>query len=143
MNQPDVREDMGSEAERRNARDVVSVRLFPGFSASILANMCQAPRLVIEAYAAGNGPSQDLELLAAIEDATTRRVVVIVTPCVRRRCSPVPTRAVGAHPGGSRARVRHDVEAALTELAVLLGQEFDAATVAETMQQDLAGELTH
>ena len=33
-------------------------------------------------------------------------------------------------------------EAALTKLAVLLGQGLDPSTVAEEMQRDLAGELT-
>jgi L-asparaginase len=33
-------------------------------------------------------------------------------------------------------------EAALTKLAVLLGQDFDPATVAQMMQRDVAGELT-
>jgi len=33
-------------------------------------------------------------------------------------------------------------EAALTKLAVLLGQGLDGAEVAEKMQHDLAGELT-
>ena len=126
--------------------NVASVRLFPGFSASILANMCRPPLqgLVIEAYGAGNGPSDDLEFLAAIEAATARGVVVvIVTQCVRGSVQP------GAYATGS-ALIRAGAvpgfdmtcEAALTKLAVLLGQGFDVATVAKMMQQDLAGELT-
>ena len=147
VNHPAVRVTDG--VPRLNAGtlgNVASVRLFPGFSASILANMCRPPLqgLVIEAYGAGNGPSEDLEFLAAIEDATTRGVVVvIVTQCVRGSVQP------GAYASGS-ALIRAGAvpgfdmtcEAALTKLAVLLGQGFDAATVAEMMQQDLAGELT-
>ena len=47
------------------------MRLFPGFSASILANLCRPPLqgLVIEAYGAGNGPANDRDFLAAIEAA--------------------------------------------------------------------------
>jgi L-asparaginase len=126
--------------------NVASVRLFPGFSASILANICQPPLqgLVIEAYGAGNGPSEDREFLAAIESATAAGVVVvIVTQCVRGSVQP------GAYATGS-ALIRAGAvpgfdmtcEAALTKLAVLLGQGHDASTVAELMQQDLAGELT-
>ena len=39
---------------------VAAMRLFPGFSASILANLCRPPLqgLVIEAYGAGNGPAE-------------------------------------------------------------------------------------
>ena len=126
--------------------NVAAVRLFPGFSASILANMCRPPLqgLVIEAYGAGNGPSEDREFLAAIEAATARGiVVVVVTQCVRGSVQP------GAYATGS-ALIRAGAvpgfdmtcEAALTKLAVLLGQGLDTATVAEMMQHDIAGELT-
>ena len=59
------------------------------------------------------------------------------------RCNRVPTRRgsallrAGAVPGFDMTS-----EAALTKLAVLLGQGLDAATVAETMQRDVAGELS-
>ena len=125
---------------------VAAVRLFPGFSASILANVCAPPLqgLVIEAYGAGNGPSDDREFLAAVEAAAARGVVVVVvTQCVRGSVQP------GAYATGSALLRAGAVpgfdmtcEAALTKLAVLLGQGFDAATVAQMMQQDLAGELT-
>ncbi|HSK47695.1 MAG TPA: type I asparaginase [Coriobacteriia bacterium] len=126
---------------------VAAVRLFPGFSASILANLCRPPLrgLVIEAYGAGNGPSGDREFLAAVEAATSQGiVVVIVTQCVHGSVQP------GAYATGSALMRAGAVpgfdmtsEAALTKLAVLLGQGFDAPTVAKEMQADLAGELTH
>jgi len=125
---------------------VAAVRLFPGFSASILTNLCRPPLqgLVLEAYGAGNGPSHDQEFLAAIEAATSQGiVVVVVTQCVRGSVQP------GAYVTGSALMRAGAVpgfdmtcEAALTKLAVLLGQGLDTATVAETMQRDLAGELT-
>jgi L-asparaginase len=125
---------------------VAAVRLFPGFSASILTNLCRPPLqgLVIEAYGAGNGPSEDQEFLDAIEAATSQGiVVVIVTQCVRGSVQP------GAYATGS-ALVRAGAvpgfdmtcEAALTKLAVLLAQDLNPATVAARMQRDLAGELT-
>ena len=100
--------------------------------------------LVIEAYGAGNGPSEDRAFLAAIEAATAQGiVVVVVTQCVRGSVQP------GAYATGSAllragAAPGFDMtsEAALTKLAVLLGQGLDAASVAEEMQRDLAGELT-
>lgn len=125
---------------------VAAVRLFPGFAASILANLCQPPLqgLVIEAYGAGNGPSDDREFLAAIETATSHGiVVVVVTQCVRGSVQS------GAYATGSALMRAGAVpgfdmtsEAALTKLAVLLGRGHGAATVAEMMQCDLAGELT-
>ena len=125
---------------------VAAMRLFPGFSASILANLCRPPLrgLVIEAYGAGNGPSEDREFLAAIEAATAGGiVVVVVTQCVRGSVQPgayATGRALlraGAVPGFDMTS-----EAALTKLAVLLGQGLDVGAVAETMQRDVAGELS-
>jgi L-asparaginase len=125
---------------------VAATRLFPGFSASTVENLCRPPvrGLVIEAYGAGNGPSEDVNFLAAIEAATSRGVVVVVvTQCVRGSVQP------GAYAAGS-ALIRAGAvpgfdmtcEAALTKLAVLLGQGLDSAMVAGLMQRDVAGELT-
>ena len=126
--------------------NVAAVQLFPGFSASALANLCRPPLqgLIIEAYGAGNGPSNDRDFLATVESAVSQGiVVVVVTQCVRGSVQP------GAYETGSALMRAGAVpgfdmtsEAALTKLAVLLGQNLDAGIVALMMQQDLAGELT-
>ena len=48
-----------------------------------------------------------------------------------------PRSCAGAVPGFDMT-----CEAALTKLAVLLGQDLDSSTAAELMQRDVAGELT-
>jgi L-asparaginase len=125
---------------------VAAMRLFPGFSASILGNLCQPPLqgLVIEAYGAGNGPSDDRDFLAAIESATSRGiVVVVVTQCLRGSVQP-GLYATGSALMTAGATPGYDMtpEAALTKLAVLLGQDLDVASVQRLMQQDIAGELS-
>jgi L-asparaginase len=125
---------------------VAAMRLFPGFSASILANLCQPPLqgLVLEAYGAGNGPANDRDFLAAVEAATAAGIViVVVTQCVRGSVQP------GAYATGSAllragAVPGYDLtsEAALSKLAVLLGEGHDAAGVRDLMQRNIAGELT-
>ncbi len=125
---------------------VAATRLFPGFSASTLTNLCRPPLqgLVIEAYGAGNGPAEDRDFLAAIESAVDRGVVVVVvTQCVRGSVQP-GAYATGTAMLNAGAVPGYDMtpEAALTKLAVLLGQDLDPATVRELVQRDIAGELT-
>jgi L-asparaginase len=125
---------------------VAAVRLFPGIEASVIENLCRPPLqgLVIEAYGAGNGPAADARFVAAIRAGTAAGVViVVVTQCLRGAVEP------GAYATGSAlldagAMPGFDLttEAALTKLAVLLGEGTPTDEVRELMTANLAGELT-
>lgn len=125
---------------------VAAVRLFPGIEAHVLQNLCRPPLqgLVIEAYGAGNGPTADEAFIGAIHDATAAGVVVvIVTQCLRGSVAP-RAYATGSALLDAGATPGYDLttEAALTKLAVLLGEGLPAEEVRTLMTTDLAGELT-
>jgi len=125
---------------------VAAIRLFPGIEAGVLSNVCSPPLqgLVIEAYGAGNGPAGDPDFVEVIRHATAGGIVVVlVTQCLRGSVSP------GAYATGSAllqagAVPGYDMttEAALTKLAVLLGEGRSPEEVRALMVTDLAGELT-
>jgi len=131
---------------RRLDASVGALRLFPGLSAELMRNALREPLqgLVLEAYGAGNGPSDDPELLRAVADATARGVVIVdCTQCLRG------TVDLGAYATGSalaRAGVIGGadltVEAALAKLVFLLSTLRSPAHVRDLMVQSLCGELT-
>lgn len=125
--------------------DVATVRLHPGLDQPSLAAVLGRPQLrglVLEAFGAGNGPTEPwfLDALRAASDAGV--VVVVVTQCgggtvlAGNYATGAALLATGAVPG-------YDLtfEAALTKLMVLLDGS-SADEVRSLMQQDLAGELT-
>jgi L-asparaginase len=132
------------ECGRRAA--VAAVRLFPGISKRVLANVLQPPLkgLVLECYGAGNAPDRDRDFLAVIDEATRRGVVVVdVTQCLRGTVN------LGSYATGSAlaqagviSGFDMTVEAALAKLLYLLELELDPDQVKAEMQRNLRGELT-
>ena len=125
--------------------DVAGMRLHPGVDGYDLEAALGRPGLrglVLEAYGAGNGPTEQW-FLDPLRAAADRGVTVVVTT----QCgagsvvgglyaSGSALLAAGAVPGGDMT-----FEAALTKLMVLTDRH-DVDDVRRLMQQDLAGELS-
>lgn len=125
---------------------VAALRLFPGIEARFVSHVLQEPLrgLVLETYGAGNAPSRDPALLAALEEATARGVVIVnTTQCLRGRVD-MSGYATGAAllDAGVVGGADMTPEAALTKLIYLLGSGHAPEQVRQLMQQDLRGELT-
>jgi L-asparaginase len=125
---------------------VGALRLFPGISPDVVGHVLAAPLqgLVLEAYGTGNAPDRDERLLAEIQEATGRGVVVVVvTQCLSGTvdldayATGSALARAGAVGGGDMT-----VEAALTKLFYLLGAGREPDEVRELVAQDLRGELT-
>ncbi|HJT16526.1 MAG TPA: asparaginase [Thermoanaerobaculia bacterium] len=125
---------------------VSALRLFPGISPDLVRNVLRPPLqgLVLETYGVGNGPENDSEFIAAIEEATERGVVIVdCTQCLEG------TVDLGEYATGSalaRAGVvsGYDMtaEAALTKLYYLFSRGYSPARVKREMLRDLRGEMT-
>jgi L-asparaginase len=126
-------------------RDVAVLRLHPGLDGRTVRAVAELPDLrglVVEAYGAGNGPT-DAWFLDPLREAVERGVVIVATTQFRagrihggRYATGAALLSTGAVSGGDMT-----FEAALTKLMVLadrLGP--DELTVA--MEDDVAGERT-
>src|SRR5438874_8224558 len=125
---------------------VSALRLFPGISPELVRNVLRPPLqgLVLEAYGVGNGPDHDGAFLAALEEATSRGVVIVAcTQCLEG------TVDLGEYATGS-ALARAGVisgfdmtaEAALAKLYYLFSRGYGPDKVKREMQRDLRGEMT-
>lgn len=126
---------------------VAAIRLFPGLDGPLLAKLLEPPieAVVLETYGAGNAPSRDGPFLRAIEEAVSKRDVIVVS------CSQCHGGAVRQDLYSTGARLAragvisgHDMtpEAALTKLYCLLGSGRSVEQVRREVEDDLAGELT-
>jgi L-asparaginase len=125
---------------------VSALRLFPGISPELVRNVLRPPLqgLVLEAYGVGNGPDQNGAFLAALEEATSRGVVIVdCTQCLEGSVNLAEYAA-----GSALARVGvisgfdMTAEAALTKLYHLFSRGTAVDEVKREMQRDLRGEMT-
>jgi L-asparaginase len=125
---------------------VGALRLFPGISADLVANVLRSPLqgLVLETYGMGNGPSDDGALMAVLAEACARGVVIVnCTQCLRG------TVDQGGYAAGSalaRAGVVSGAdmtaEAALTKMIYLFSLGLSPGDIRVQMPRNLRGELT-
>lgn len=125
---------------------VGALRLFPGISADLVANVLRSPLqgLVLETYGMGNGPSNDEGLMGVLSEACDRGVVIVnCTQCLRG------TVDQGGYEAGSalaRAGVVSGAdmtaEAALTKMIYLFSLGLAPEDIRTRMPMNLRGELT-
>ncbi len=125
---------------------VGALRLFPGISAELVANVLRSPLqgLVLETYGMGNGPSNDEGLMGVLAEACDRGVVIVnCTQCLRG------TVGQGGYEAGSalaRAGVVSGAdmtaEAALTKMIYLFSLGLAPEDIRTRMPMNLRGELT-
>jgi L-asparaginase len=125
---------------------VGALPLWPGIPAQVVRNFLQPPLqgLILRAYGVGNGPTNNADFLAALEEATARGVVIVdCTQCLRGSVH------LGDYATGS-ALARAGVisgfdmtaEAALAKLSYLFSQNLSVDEIKRLMQTNLRGELT-
>ncbi|MCP4329239.1 MAG: asparaginase [Alphaproteobacteria bacterium] len=125
---------------------VAAMRLFPGITGDVVANILRPPLkgLVLGSYGRGTAPSLDGGFLDALREACARGVVVVaVTQCVKGRVD-LGGYEAGSVLGSTGVVGGHDltVEAALAKLCYLFALGLDPPRIRAEIQRDLRGEIT-
>ncbi len=132
----------------RHPRHPVNIALqpfYPGLRAAHLRALleCDVQGLLLECYGSGTGPSSDAQLLAVLEEAHARGVVLTaISQCPQGHIE------FGVYAAGSRLLRTGLVsaggmtrEAALGKLFALLGAGLSQSEVEHWMSRDLCGEM--
>ena len=125
---------------------VGALRLFPGISAELVANVLRSPLqgLVLETYGMGNGPSDDRELMAVLAEACGRGVVIVnCTQCLRGAVNQSGYQAGSALAAcGVASGADMTPEAALTKMIYLFSLGLPPEEIRMQMTRNLRSELT-
>ena len=136
---------IGLAVEAITEQPIGVVMLYPGISATVVANIIKQPvkALIMLSYGVGNAP-QDPQLLKVLTMANDNDIVIVnLSQCHRGRVN-----MSGYATGNSLMRCGvisgHDmtIEAALTKLHWLLSKNVSTNEIKQLMQQSVKGELT-
>lgn len=125
---------------------VGALPLWPGIPAEVVRNFLQPPLkgLILRAYGVGNGPTNNADFLAALQEATARGVVIVnCTQCLQGSVD-LGDYATGSALAKAGVISGYDMtaEAALAKLSYLLSQNLSVGEIKRLMQTNLRGELT-
>ena len=130
----------------KHTPQVASIRVYPGMTPLMLDRLLRPPldAVVLETYGAGTFPSGDAELLAVVQQAVARGLVVV--NCSQCHQGRVVQTLYGSGRALSDAGVvsGHDMtpEAALTKIWCLLGSGASPEEARRRIGEDIAGEIT-